>query len=67
MGHNGSGPPDHWAAFTTKGMNGPDDYAQALTNLSALGFTGPEKSVPSPLKGEANITWVAVGGYKEKS
>jgi len=59
------GPPNKWSAFSTKGMTDPSEYAQALSDLSAQGYTGPVTTVPSPVYGEqaVNVTWVAVGGY----
>ena len=65
MSGSGGGPPNKWAAFTTKGMTGPDDFAQALSNLWAQGFNGEVKSVPSSIPGEDNVFWVAVAGYSK--
>jgi len=61
MSGSGGGPPNKYAAFSTKDMTSPDQYAQALSSLWAQGFNGEPVAVPSPQNDGS--TWVAVGGY----
>jgi len=56
-------PPDQWTAFSTRDMTDPSQFAQALSDAYAQGYTGTPLTVPSPVVGDI-ATWVAIPGYE---
>ena len=60
MGHNGSGPPDHWSSFPTSGASSKN-VLDTLNELATQGFDSVAVAVQC-----TDGPFVFVGGYKEK-
>jgi hypothetical protein len=54
------GPPTKWSGFTTNDVKSADEFAAKLSDLYALGYTGPVVVVTAT---SHSGQWVAVAGY----